>query len=527
MPVPARMSQPASTYVPLDSWVYPALDRLAGLGYVNSAFMGLRPWTRTECQRLLDEAAELMSMDPEAPEEAQRLYAALATDFLERPGAARWLQADSVYFRWLGIAGQPLRDGYHFAESITNDYGRPYAEGTNLVAGMSLRGAAGVFAWSVRGEWQHWPSSQPLSAAVRGALATADNRPIVPDSGSGADRFRLLDSTVALQLGKLQVSFGKTSLWLGPGQAGPWLFGNNAEPVWMAQINSTSPMNIPAVVRVLGPVRWQFFLGQLAGQQFVFAGSTLYGPGIRPQPFLHGEKISFHPTRDLEFGMGMTTVFGGPGMPFTMGNFARTFKFWDHGDLSRDGGDRRSGFDFTYRVPGLRRWLTLYADTLVEDEVSPLGSSRPAVRTGIYLPRIPRVPKMDLRLEGLYSDVPGQRVAATIYYNHRYRSGYTNNGQLLGSWIGRQGRGGQAWLGYWLQPRSRVQLTYRHMEADRSFLQGGRLNDVGVQYDFLWHQLAVSSMLQYERWAFPLLAPHPQANVAVGFRLDLLPFAGR
>ncbi|HVS87942.1 MAG TPA: phosphatase PAP2 family protein [Candidatus Acidoferrum sp.] len=40
---PANQGSP---YVPLDSWIYPALDRLAGLGLVDSAFVGMRPWTR-------------------------------------------------------------------------------------------------------------------------------------------------------------------------------------------------------------------------------------------------------------------------------------------------------------------------------------------------------------------------------------------------------------------------------------------------------------------------------------------------
>ena len=45
-----------SPYVPLDSWVYPALDRLAGFGLIDSGFAGMRPWTRRECARLLSEA---------------------------------------------------------------------------------------------------------------------------------------------------------------------------------------------------------------------------------------------------------------------------------------------------------------------------------------------------------------------------------------------------------------------------------------------------------------------------------------
>src|SRR5262249_44040141 len=39
----------ALSYVPMESWVYPAIERLAAMGYIPSEFMGLRPWTRIEC----------------------------------------------------------------------------------------------------------------------------------------------------------------------------------------------------------------------------------------------------------------------------------------------------------------------------------------------------------------------------------------------------------------------------------------------------------------------------------------------
>src|SRR4029077_6990064 len=44
-----------STFVPLDSWVYAAFERLAALRYVNTGMMGLKPWTRIECARLTEE----------------------------------------------------------------------------------------------------------------------------------------------------------------------------------------------------------------------------------------------------------------------------------------------------------------------------------------------------------------------------------------------------------------------------------------------------------------------------------------
>ena len=36
-----------------------------------------------------------------------------------------------------------------------------------------------------------------------------------------------------------------------------------------------------------------------------------------PQPFIHGNKMSFMSTPNLEFGMGVSAIFGGPGLPFT------------------------------------------------------------------------------------------------------------------------------------------------------------------------------------------------------------------
>src|SRR5262249_2675767 len=50
----------SSAYVPMDSWVYPSMDRLIALGAVQSSLVGLRPWTRAECARLLEEAASVV-----------------------------------------------------------------------------------------------------------------------------------------------------------------------------------------------------------------------------------------------------------------------------------------------------------------------------------------------------------------------------------------------------------------------------------------------------------------------------------
>jgi hypothetical protein len=63
----------ASTYVPVDSWVYPAFELLAAKGYVQSAFFDLRPWTRLDCPRLIEEADDLTADQPISNEVAATL----------------------------------------------------------------------------------------------------------------------------------------------------------------------------------------------------------------------------------------------------------------------------------------------------------------------------------------------------------------------------------------------------------------------------------------------------------------------
>src|SRR5258707_7718873 len=90
-----------SPYVPLDSWVYPAFDRLAALGYVNGGMFGMRPWTRLECARLLSEAQDQASGNDAASSEAQQLLNSLVQEFsfeTESSGGRnnRQLRAESV-----------------------------------------------------------------------------------------------------------------------------------------------------------------------------------------------------------------------------------------------------------------------------------------------------------------------------------------------------------------------------------------------------------------------------------------------
>jgi hypothetical protein len=517
-----------SPYVPLDSWIYPALDRLVALGYIRTAYLGIRPWTRMECARMLEDAGERIA-DEDSPGIVEPIYRELSREFAQEN--ARWdgsrnLGADveSVYTRVTSISDRPLRDSYHFGQTVINDFGRPYGEGINVVSGASASAVAGPFAFYVRGEYQHAPATPSDTPGVLQAIASADFTRPISNAMPGVDRFDLLEGTVSLNLHNVEASFGKQSQWLGSGQAGPWLMSNNAEPMLMLKIDSVAPFEIPLLSHLLGPARSEFFVGQLSGHQFELNGHTLLGPGgINPQPYLHGTKISFKPTANFEFGMGFTAQFVGPGLPFTFHNFLRSF--YSHTGGANDPGKRISEADFNYRVPHLREWLTVYLDSLVVDEYTPIGSSRPNLNPGIYIPQFPKFPKMELRAEGIRESLTKEFSPGFVYFGlRRYRSGYTNDGQLMGNWIGRAGRGGEGWLTYHFSPRSDLQFGYRHQEVSHNFIGGGRLIDYSANGDLRFSSaLSFSGSVQYEQWRFPILVTNRQSDITASFQLSFFP----
>lgn len=70
-----------SPFVALDSWVYPTFERLAALGYVHTAIMGLKPWTRLECARLAEESGEALEHDGALNQQALGLQTRLREEF--------------------------------------------------------------------------------------------------------------------------------------------------------------------------------------------------------------------------------------------------------------------------------------------------------------------------------------------------------------------------------------------------------------------------------------------------------------
>ena len=521
-----------SPYVPLDSWIYPALDRLAGLGLIDSGFAGLRPWTRRECMRQVSEAGEKLG-DAGEDTEAGKLLEALESEFRSETEAVgdgndgAGFRLESIYTRTEHISGAPLTDGYTFGQTQYNDFGRPYGEGWNTVNGFSAYATNGPWIAYVRGEEQTAPSIPALSLTTREFVQRVNGYPqLPPGTAQPSTRdFQLLDAYVGLMLSNWEVSFGKQSLWWGPGNGGPLDFSNNSEPINMFRINRTTPLKLPSILGWLGPMRTEFFLGQLTGHEFILAPSGFvgqFGRSLSPQPMIHGQKISFKPTRNFEFGFFRTTIFAGEGYPFTLRSLGRSLfstKNENAGGPTKPG-NRTSGLDFSYRLPHLRDWVSFYGDGYTDDQFSPIAfADRSAWHAGLYFSQFPLLRKLDLRVEGVYTDVPpggGPIAPGTFYFNGTWRSGYTNDRRLIGSWVGRGGQGAQAWTNYWFNARNRLQFNFRHQKVSQVFIPGGgTLTDVGVRGDYwLRSNLSFTASVQYERWLFPVIQPSATTNTS-------------
>jgi hypothetical protein len=534
--------QTGTTDVPLDSWVYQALDRLAAMGYIETAQVGLRPWTRRECARLVEEAGQ--KIDPDggnkwASEIDERLAAEFAPE-IEAQATQPYTRIEETYTRVGGISGQPLADGYYFAKTNTDDFGRPFGQGINAVTGASARTVVGPLAFYARGEYQHAGTLPALNGAAQKAIINDDGLPFAPPQRTATlDRFRPLDAYVSLNFHNNLISFGKQTLWWGPGEDGPFLFSNNAEPLPMLRISRSSPIVLPWLFRLLGGIRVEFLWGRLDGYQFVriFDAATpgtrkVVSAPLRPHPFMQGQKISFKPTRNLEFGFGVTSLFSGPGFPLTLGTLKHSYSL-GNGPNSIPGergdpGDRRSAFDWSYRVPGLRTWLTFYGDSFTEDEYSPVSFPRKsAFRSGLYLARLPRLSQIDLRAEGIYTDIPSLGAPGVSYSNAHYLSGYTNYGEIIGNAIGREGRGVNIWTTYHFTADNSLQLHYRTQHVNPELLRGGYLRDFDATGTFVRAgNLVFSGTVKYEHWNFPLISTIPKTDLSAGLQVSWRPVSG-
>jgi len=537
-----RRRRPASlgsTYVPLESWVYPAFERLAAMGYVPITMFSIKPWSRVECAELAadvsDKLAEAIRRDARPQEEAVRLETALRTEFSRElaaieGGTNQSLQLQSAYARVTSISGPPLTDGFHFGQTISYDYGRADRRGTNAIAGTEIRGTEGPFAFFVQTEYQHAPSAPPLSLAQRTVIANVDHmtlQPAVPFDS--VNRVDVVQGYMAYGYKSFQLTVGKQALSWGPSTNDPLTFGSNAEPFPMIRLTQMQPPKLPGFLKHIFPVRVDNVFGRLEGHT------------IFPRPFFFAQRATMDLGPYLEFSYSRYTIWGGQGGdPVTLKSFGEVFlgKSCTIPSCAGKGappGESATASDVAFRVPGTHGSLLFYVDLYSEDDAMPWGALREDIyRPGLYFARLPGLPKVDLRIEAANSQTPFllSRFPTSpgfSYTDYRYTNGFTNDGFLMGNTVGREGQALQASSTYWFTPQKSLRVSYKNSLVDTHFIpQGGKWQDYGIQYEGLERSgLYVRGAFQFEHISsYPVLFQGSRNNVTASVELGFSPAGG-
>jgi len=393
----------ASPAVSLDSWVYPAIEKLAGLGLIESDLQGTRPWTRLEAARLAVEAqtrAEDADVPPVATEILARLHREFAPQLEElRDGAAEsYLRpVREIRMQYVYQDGDPSTGAHVLAPQFslnTNNFGIDYEEGHNLQ--LILEGDARL-----------------------GRYFLIQVRPLFQLGESDAD-LTVLEGKAALQLGPFEISAGRQALWWGQGRHGSLILTNNAQPLDMLRITNPSPVHLPWILQHLGSFRFDVFWSRLEEDRVV------------AEPYLAGLRLNLKPVSWFELGASRAVMFGGEGRPDIDWDEFITILGGKNLEGDEDSSNSVAAIDARLSLPFL--WgAQLYSELGGEDEAGAFIGKK-AYLAGLYLPQIDPSGRLDLRLE--YTDLNFQENGPVWYRHSVYRSGYTYEGKLLGHQAG-------------------------------------------------------------------------------------------
>jgi hypothetical protein len=390
-----------SDTIPLDSWVYSSLDKLAGLGLVDSVLQGARPYSRLEAARQVREALG-KSQGVAAPAAIQELLARLERFLSDEMGDSQ------------AIGGSYLKPRELCLVYL-------YKDGSNSVfAGDGIEASQFALNYNNYGiEYREHHNVQLIlqAEAKLGRYFLLSVRPLAEFQGGGkAASLHLLHAKAALGLGPFEVSVGRQSLWWGQGRHGSLVLTNNAKPLDMVRLTNPSPILLPWVFKYLGPFRFDVFWSELENDRVV------------PEPYFAGLRLDFKPLPWFEIGASRAIIFGGEGLPsIGLDEFITIL-----GGKNLEGGEDTSNsvaaLDGRLRLPFL--WgAEIYGEYGGEDEAGHFFSKKAWI-LGVYLPWIEPSGRLSLRVE--YADL-----SSPVWYRHgTFRSGYTYEGKILGHHVG-------------------------------------------------------------------------------------------
>lgn len=418
----------ASVNVPLNDWSYRAIDTLIGFGLIQTAIVGMKPFTRDEMARLIVEAiprVETLSYRQRivANRLLRRLTRAFQDEVNRQTGSApeapwfSWKPLAEVSLQFLHLDGKPTRmlpegsiDATEGTPLIRNNEGIDYDDGQNLLLTSYTYGKM----------WDRFAFFlQPLFAL---------NFP--SDDAVDTDA-RFHKGYLKASLGPFEFEFGRDSLWWGQGARGTLVFSDEARPLNLAQVSTPHPVKLPWVFRYLGLVKAAAFFSVLEADRDV------------PRARLVGTRLQIKPATWLELGIVGGIQFGGEGVPgLDLGDWAQILRFG-----SPEGKTNQIvAVDLRLTLPFLR-----YTEFYVEyggEDTGNLQKGFPstplfddvAFVVGLYVPRLTDDGRTTFRFEWMGNTFSNDNTPGVWYTNGTFTSGFTFKRRVLGHAAGGDGQ---------------------------------------------------------------------------------------
>jgi hypothetical protein len=443
----------SSPNIPLDSPVYQYIEKLAGLGLIKSDFRAVRPFSRSEAARLLEEAKKnsVQSADGsslsfitalifEVDKYVPREMALRSSE--NRPPLLDWTPASSARVRYVYLDGMPrsyerqVHDpggdgvfGIGAGLRPDNPYPSPVqqhgSEGTPLLENNEgARNKAGS-------NLEFRFTSEAYGSSYVSALVEPLVRFQQDSRGSG---IRLNKGYLKLGGGTVELEIGRDAAWLGPGYRGAITLTNNAENFDLVKLSSPEPVDLGA---------WGALKYAMIGSRFERTTTN----GVERQPWFYALKLSYKPVDPFEIGFNLGRQVGGPGVDNSSGSIIRGVI----GGTNADNSNGLAGFDLRYRASWLRN-TEFYGEFSGEDTAGfwPIVESYVA---GVYVPRITAEGRDDFRFEYFQ----GNQI---LYTNGTFPEGYVYRGMPIGHSQG--GATQELFFRYshWFSPRNTLSLEY-------------------------------------------------------------------
>ena len=422
----------ASSNVPLHHWSYDAIERLIGLGVIDRALIGAKPFSRVQAAQYVARAVERVRADQVELDGRE----AIAEPLLERLLAE--FRPELIRLGTVRARPDDKTGALRFGARVTSEFDASSIGGGQTVRFRENRGGeysvngvqnqTDVRAWAELSDW----------AAVMVQPKFISNRHLLGlGATNNSENFYLREFSLKLSYANVALEVGRGTQWWGPGYHGSLLLTDHAFPMEMIKLGTERPFQLPGFLSGLGDWKVNAFLGRLEENRDF------------PRAKLFGVRLSYLPASWLEFGLTRLTQFGGRGRDQSFPGVVFDAYISEPNQTGNRDVNEQAMADFRLRIPSIPylipfpAGLQLYGEAGTEDKWSQLPvPSRTAFLGGLYIPQVFQGDTLDLRIEYADTDYGRRRhpeLRQVWYNNSPYTSGMRYRGFPLGHHMGTDG----------------------------------------------------------------------------------------